>query len=311
MTTPKKKTVPTNEYHTDRFAPPIPAPPMPLKASAAIPTSAYSTPLTYFGSKKRLAPAIISLFPPNFQNLTYIEAFGGGAAILFAKPKSRLEIYNDLDGAAVNFFRVLRDDPAELKRRLTLTPFSRGEYEQCRNGYEAVIDPIEYARQYYVLIMQSFSKRFCAGWTFKRDTDTPGSFANKVDNLEWTAERLRGVMIEHLDFRKLIAKHDSDHAFWVCDPPYAPTTRSSNADKYRCEMTLQDHLDLLAMLKEVKGRVLLCGYYCEEYARALKGWEMRSASVQSLSGRVGERRTETVWTNYSLPKPDNTIALAA
>ena len=46
------------------------------------------------------------------------------------KRPSQMEVYNDLSGDVVNFFRILRDreKSAELVRRLKLTPFSRDEY---------------------------------------------------------------------------------------------------------------------------------------------------------------------------------------
>jgi DNA adenine methylase len=72
-------------------------------------------PTSYYGAKARLAPWIASLLPPH---RTYVEAFAGSAAVLFAKPPSPTEVLNDLDGAVVNFFRVLRDHPDQLARAL-------------------------------------------------------------------------------------------------------------------------------------------------------------------------------------------------
>jgi D12 class N6 adenine-specific DNA methyltransferase len=55
----------------------------------------------------------------------YIEPYAGSAAVLFAKPRSPVEIINDLDDQVVNFFRVLRDHPAALARACQLTPYAR------------------------------------------------------------------------------------------------------------------------------------------------------------------------------------------
>ena len=86
--------------------------------------------LRYYGGKWNLAPWIISHFPPH---KNYVEPCGGAASVLLQKPRSPLETYNDLDGNVVNFFRVLRDKPEELIRQIELTPWSRDEFEICRN----------------------------------------------------------------------------------------------------------------------------------------------------------------------------------
>ena len=90
-------------------------------------------PTNYYGRKARLAPWIASLLPPH---RTYVEPFAGSAAVLFAKPPSPTEVLNDLDGAVVNFFTVLRDHPAELAQALRLTPYARAEYQQHAARYD-------------------------------------------------------------------------------------------------------------------------------------------------------------------------------
>ena len=100
-------------------------------------------PLRYLGSKWKLAPWIVSHFPPH---RIYTEAFGGAASVLLRKPRCHGEVYNDLDGEVVNLFRVLRN-PAqarELVRLVSLTPFAREEFElSCLPDG----DPIEQARR--------------------------------------------------------------------------------------------------------------------------------------------------------------------
>ena len=81
-------------------------------------------PFAYYGGKTKLAPAIAALLPEHGH---YVEPFAGSLAVLLAKPPSRMETVNDLDGALVNFWRVLRDRPLELARACALTPHSRAE----------------------------------------------------------------------------------------------------------------------------------------------------------------------------------------
>jgi len=51
-------------------------------------------PLPYIGGKNRLATKIISMLP---EHTAYVEAFAGGAQVLFHKPPSEVEVLNDLD----------------------------------------------------------------------------------------------------------------------------------------------------------------------------------------------------------------------
>src|ERR1700732_4978828 len=58
----------------------------------------------------------------------YCEPFAGSAAVLLNRDPSPVETYNDIDGDVVNFFRILRDQPEQLTRQITMTPFSREEF---------------------------------------------------------------------------------------------------------------------------------------------------------------------------------------
>ena len=82
-------------------------------------------PLKYYGAKWRLAPWIISHFPPHTH---YIEICGGAGGVLLRKERGKLETYNDIWDSVVNFFRVLRDNSDELIRKIELTPWARTEY---------------------------------------------------------------------------------------------------------------------------------------------------------------------------------------
>src|SRR5437899_977604 len=79
----------------------------------------------------------------------YCEPFAGSAAVLLNRQPSPVETYNDIDGEIVNFFRVLRDQPADLTRRITLTPLSRDEFYRELSG-ENVANDLERARGFFV-----------------------------------------------------------------------------------------------------------------------------------------------------------------
>ncbi len=52
------------------------------------------TPLTYYGGKQQLAPAIVSIIPAH---KIYVEPFVGGGAVFFAKTASAVEVINDIN----------------------------------------------------------------------------------------------------------------------------------------------------------------------------------------------------------------------
>jgi len=58
-------------------------------------------PLNYIGGKSQLAKLIVARLPTH---TAYVEPFAGGAKVFFYKPRSKVEIINDLDGELVNFY---------------------------------------------------------------------------------------------------------------------------------------------------------------------------------------------------------------
>lgn len=107
--------------------------------------------LKYPGAKWRIADWIIGYMP---EHKVYLEPFFGSGAVFFKKRPSYLETINDIDGNIVNLFRVCRENPEELSRLISLTPFSREEFANC---YQMEVeDPIERARRTLVRYHQSF-----------------------------------------------------------------------------------------------------------------------------------------------------------
>src|SRR6185312_12073388 len=108
--------------------------------------------LRYHGAKFRLSGWIQQFFPPHKR---YVEPFGGAAGVLLQKPRAYAEIYNDLDGDVVNFFRVLRNPLARsrLIEQCTLTPYARAEFDEA---WEPTTEPVERARRIAIRAQMGF-----------------------------------------------------------------------------------------------------------------------------------------------------------
>lgn len=83
----------------------------------------------------------------------YCEPFAGSAAVPLNRAPSPIETYNDVDGEVCNFFRVLRDQKAQLVEAISLTPFSREEFAMACE-LDPTVPPLERARRFYVRARQ-------------------------------------------------------------------------------------------------------------------------------------------------------------
>jgi DNA adenine methylase len=261
----------------------------------------YNPIIRYHGGKYRLAPWLISQFPPH---VTYVEPFGGGGSVLLVKPPSELEIYNDLDDDVVNFFQVLRDPVKadELARQINLTPYSRTEFF---NAYNVFGDPIERARRLVVRAQMGYgSAGATKGHTGFRMTGGRLKGTSEIslwrrypDRIVRAAERMKDVLIEHLDACEAIRIYDHHDTLFFVDPPYLLSTRCKNVIAYRHELTDDQHIELLDTLKKVAGKVILSGYSSPLYDQALPGWQKKTKTVQASGNKGGTSRLECIWIN--------------
>ncbi len=249
---------------------------------------------------------------------TYVEPFGGAAALLFAKPPSPVEVYNDVSGGSVNLFRVIRNpETFEAFRRLVgSTLYSREEYNRClldyRNGDDG--DSVRRAWRFYVIARFSFGGRFGSGiGMIVRESQrgmahTCSAWLGAIDRLPEIHERLMRVQIEKKDFRGILNMYDTENTLFYVDPPYVSKTRKSG--RYEHELTDNDHEELITRLCGISGMALLSGYRNPLYDQLGGfGWKRVDWKVScSAAGRTRQTgiqgkgsatrmqpRTESLW----------------
>lgn len=271
------------------------------------------SPICWFGGKGGMTAKLIDLLPSHH---IYVEAFGGGGNLLFAKDPAPVEVYNDLNSGLVNFFNVLRDEHRvqRLVYLLTMTPNSREFYYQCKETWQDHEDPVEKAYRWFVVARLSFGGMFGASWGHTKTTSTRGMGSR---NSAWiSAQQLIGechsrfmrVQVEQQDFRILIPRYDTPQTLFYLDPPYVPATRKEG--KYEHEMTEEDHAVLVEIMLGLEGMVMLSGYRHDVYKPLEKaGWKRkdfpvfcrvygRTAAAKRTHGEaLGDKlkRVECVW----------------
>lgn len=262
--------------------------------------------LRWHGGKWMLAPWILSHFPVH---RTYVEPFGGAASVLLRKQRSYAEVYNDLDDDVVTLFRVLQnDEQAErLIDRLVMTPFARTEFEVA---WEQDDEPVEQARRLIIRSFMGFGSNAhnldlgAKATGFRADSNKSGStpardWARYPMALRAIAERFRGVVIESRSALEILCKHDGPEVLHYVDPPYMPETRGLKnrydpKHRYRHELSPDDHVELLHLLRSLEGMVVLSGYPHRVYDEILPDF-VRVEKQTFADG--AQPRTEVLWLN--------------
>lgn len=257
------------------------------------------------GSKVRMMPRLIPLMP---KHNCYVSLFGGSAADILYKPKSKVEIYNDLDTDVVNVFRVLRSDEQRktLRRQLELTPYSRLQYAEClaiQRSAEA--DPVKRAWAFMYCTMTYVSGAdpgICSNGSFgvPKTHGIRSDWRSVGERIEYVARRLREVVIENKSWEEILRRYDQPGVFFYADPPYLLSTRTGRL--YTHEMTVEQHAALVDALRRVKGFVMLSGYHNDLYRERLGDWcRVEFKVLCSMStANIKPSRTEVVWLNYGM-----------
>lgn len=262
--------------------------------------------MRYHGGKWRIAPWIISHFPPH---RIYVEPFCGAASVLMRKPRSYAEVINDLDGDIVNLFEVLRDPGRAdlLRRAVELTPWSRVEFDAA---YHPAEDPVERARRTLIRGAMSHGttsrKRNRTGFrakAYRRNQAASLDWRTWPDQIPAFVDRLRGVTIECRDAIEVILQQDTAETLFYVDPPYLAEARSTvrsdgRSDReraYAVDMDTGGHIALAGVLKEVDGAVVISGYATALYDVDLYGHWLRLERPTHADG--GVERVEVLWLN--------------
>lgn len=256
------------------------------------------------GGKGRQLNDLLPLIPVT---RIYVEPFGGGGVVLLNRPHSEIEVYNDLDEQLVNLFTVLRDEDSykAFRRIVALMPYSRVEFNRSLKFAECD-DTVDRAVRFYTVLNQSISGKRLAttgDWSRNRTINNADRWFARQEGLVAVHDRIRHVQVECRDAIDILRQWDTPDTTFYCDPPYVLETRGNNK-YYAVEPGDEWHYDLIAVLAEIKGCVVLSGYDHPIYRQlSAIGWytdtyrqDTTMDLAESAEGRV-RRRVEVVYRN--------------
>jgi len=234
----------------------------------------------YVGGKTRLVGWITDHLP---DHTTYVEPFGGSAAVLLNKPRSTIEVYNDLDGDVVQFFEVARERPGELAEWVRRTPYSEELHEEWAEAFysgERPDDPVARAGRFLFLRYTQYAGKYCNPSGFKRDTPRTrvgdsATWLTVPERIKKVCRRLQGVSIQNRHFREVIDHYDGDEAVFYCDPPYLNKEGSYLVKDF-------GHADLCDALTGIDGYALVS--YTDRPDGLYEGWHERTRGHYHDSG---------------------------
>ena len=259
-----------------------------------------NAPIKWVGGKKKLRTKIVELIPPH---TCYVEVFGGAGWILFAKEKSDVEIWNDIDSELVNFYSIVKTRPAEFIETFDLTIVSREIFENFRYADLSRMNELERAHRFYYLIM--------AGWGGELDLPriqtsiSDGGHGNRLigaikhlrQKIQPIHDRLQTVIIEHLNWRECTERYDREGVFMYLDPPYP-----DNNCNYRHNMrSFEEHKELVEWMRHSKCKWLLTNYDKPAVRKLYEEFNILEVDFASgMDFNDGERRNrEIIVTNYN------------
>lgn len=250
--------------------------------------------ITYkqYGGKSSVAKWVISHFP---EHKVYMEPFCGSCAVLLQKPKSFIEMVNDLDGRIINMFNKIREEPEKLAALLWATPYSKTNWRDHPIEENSLDD----AR----LLMAQGCQFYCGDGntsTWSADKCTAPHKPKSEVWADWflrilpAAARLRTVQILNEDAIVAIQRvYLQEDALLYVDPPYKGHER-----EYRFKV---DYLKLVDVLKQAKAKVVV-----SEYLSADEFWKDWNAKQKVTAGRArtgkhntkAKEKTEILYCNF-------------
>jgi DNA adenine methylase len=258
-----------------------------------------NSPFKWVGGKKKLREKIIEMIP---SHTCYVEVFGGAAWVLFGKPPSPVEVYNDIDQEVVTFFRVVKEQPEELLASFEYEIVSRAEFDRLKEVDPKALEPVARAHRFYYLIM--------AGWGGELDyprfqtSISDGGHGNRLigaletlrKRIDPIHARLRTVIIENMPWRELVNRYDDPRTFMYLDPPYP----DNNVNYQHNMRSIKEHKELRDWMKTSKSKLLLTCYDRPDIKDLYSDFKI--ISVDFAAGMVsngGERRNrEIIVTNF-------------
>lgn len=270
--------------------------------------------IKWVGGKSQLIEQLDAQLPADFdnwENVTYIEPFVGGGAMLFYMlqryPNIQHAIINDINPDLAICYRTVRDTPEQLIESLMdiENAYLALETEEGRKDFfmaaryrynEKNLDPIENTTKFF------FLNRTCFNGLYRVNKkglfNVPfGKYANPTicdpETIRKDSELLQRVEILNSDFETTF-EHARGKTLFYFDPPYRPLSDTSSFNDYAKE-AFND--DAQVRLKEYCDHINEAGFHFMLSNSDCKG---KNENDNFFDVLYGAYQIERVWASRSI-----------
>lgn len=259
-----------------------------------------NSPIRWLGGKRYLRKELVKMMPTH---KNYIEVFAGALWVLLEKEPSKLEIFNDIHGDLINFYRVIQDKDKykELINKIYFTPSSRELFDEYDKNlflgdYK---DDVERAFYFYYILKLTFGgnihrkKRTFAIHKDGRKLINRDKFIDEFIQLH---ERLKHCYIESKDYKYILERYDSKESLFFCDPPYLGSTE----DLYSKGFDENEYVKLKNILSNLQGSFILTTKKSDFTVDLFKDFYIKDVEVNWGIQRGVNKVSEIIVTNYDI-----------
>ena len=275
--------------------------------------------IKWVGGKSQLIAQLDMQLPADFgnwENVTYIEPFVGGGAMLFYMlqryPNIEHAVINDINPDLVTCYRTVRDNPKQLIESLANIEMAylALETEERRKDFfmavrerynEKNLDPIENTTKFF------FLNRTCFNGLYRVNKkglfNVPfGKYSNPTicdpETILKDSELLQRVEILNGDFEATF-EHAQGNSLFYFDPPYRPLSDTSSFNDYAKE-SFND--DAQIRLKVYCDRINEAGFHFMLSNSDCKG---KNENDNFFDVLYGAYPIERVWASRSINSNPN------
>lgn len=250
------------------------------------------SPLSYIGGKSKLSKQITGMIPAH---KTYCEVFSGALWVFFKKVQSPYEIINDRDSDLISFYRVLQNHLEEFLKQFKWLLVSHEWWDDWTRQLNAggLTDVQRAARYYYI-------QRLCFGgrvkgrtWGRAMDHAPRINLFRLEEEMSMVHLRLSRVVIENMDWKDFVLKHDRETTFFYLDPPY-----------FKCPFYVhnlykkEDYQYIADVLLKLKGKFILSINDVPEMVDCFSKFKIKRVSVGYSSGTKRTTGKELIIRNF-------------